>query len=222
MRDELPLPLIAGARRRVRRQLRQVRRRARVDRRQRNADRRWPRRAQLTPATRRRPGRRGRPRPRHARPRAAPALRRRRIAELARHTGAGIKPSFAYSLRPAQTSSTWRWRARPACRPVDQPSRGPPRPRGGLVAGRDRLCPRQVVAGRHAVPRRAHACSAIRSRSSSGSPRRAPRSRVGVRLRVPGIWSRFGIPLDEPSAFELLCAQVAALPAGRVFGVHGT
>jgi diaminopimelate decarboxylase len=47
------------------------------------------------------------------------------------------------------------------------------------------------------------------------------RDRVwGVRLRVPGLPSRFGVMLDEPSDFERLCAQVASLPAERVFGVH--
>jgi diaminopimelate decarboxylase len=42
----------------------------------------------------------------------------------------------------------------------------------------------------------------------------------GVRLRVPGLRSRFGVAIDEPEAFERLCAAVSALPAGRKLGVH--
>ena len=42
----------------------------------------------------------------------------------------------------------------------------------------------------------------------------------GVRLRVPGLGSRFGVPVDEPAMFERLCAAVSRLPAGRSFGVH--
>jgi diaminopimelate decarboxylase len=42
----------------------------------------------------------------------------------------------------------------------------------------------------------------------------------GVRLRVPGLRSRFGIPVDELDAFERLCATVSSLPAACKFGVH--
>jgi diaminopimelate decarboxylase len=42
----------------------------------------------------------------------------------------------------------------------------------------------------------------------------------GVRLRIPGFPSRFGVAVDEPAAFERLCAVVATLPAQRRFGVH--
>src|SRR5262249_31824462 len=42
----------------------------------------------------------------------------------------------------------------------------------------------------------------------------------GVRLRIPGSRSRFGVPVDEPTDFERLCAAVAALPAPRDFGIH--
>ncbi len=42
----------------------------------------------------------------------------------------------------------------------------------------------------------------------------------GVRLRVPGFKSRFGISVDEPETFDRLCRVVAALPAKRGFGVH--
>jgi diaminopimelate decarboxylase len=42
----------------------------------------------------------------------------------------------------------------------------------------------------------------------------------GVRLRIPGFSSRFGVPVDEPAAFERLCTVVAALPADRHFGIH--
>ena len=42
----------------------------------------------------------------------------------------------------------------------------------------------------------------------------------GVRLRVPGFRSRFGISVDEPGTFDRLCRVVADLPAKRAFGVH--
>ncbi len=42
----------------------------------------------------------------------------------------------------------------------------------------------------------------------------------GVRLRIPGSRSRFGVPVDEPADFERLCAAVVALPADRDFGIH--
>jgi diaminopimelate decarboxylase len=42
----------------------------------------------------------------------------------------------------------------------------------------------------------------------------------GVRLRIPGSRSRFGVPVDEPEDFERLCAAVAALPGDRRFGIH--
>jgi len=42
----------------------------------------------------------------------------------------------------------------------------------------------------------------------------------GVRLRIPGSRSRFGVPVDEPADFERLCAAVAALPTPRDFGIH--
>ncbi len=42
----------------------------------------------------------------------------------------------------------------------------------------------------------------------------------GIRLRVPGLGSRFGVPVDEPAMFERLCSAVTKLPPGRQFGVH--
>jgi len=42
----------------------------------------------------------------------------------------------------------------------------------------------------------------------------------GVRLRIPGSRSRFGVPVDEPADFERLGAAVSALPAPHDFGVH--
>jgi diaminopimelate decarboxylase len=42
----------------------------------------------------------------------------------------------------------------------------------------------------------------------------------GARLRVPGLGSRFGVPVDDPAQFERLCAAVSGLPPGRRFGVH--
>lgn len=42
----------------------------------------------------------------------------------------------------------------------------------------------------------------------------------GVRLRIPGSQSRFGVPVDEPADFERLCAAVAAMPASRDLGIH--
>jgi len=62
---------------------------------------------------------------------------------------------------------------------------------------------------------------AIRSKSFSASPPPARSDRLwGVRLRIPGFRSRFGVPVDEPAAFERLCTVVAALPADRPFGIH--
>jgi diaminopimelate decarboxylase len=43
---------------------------------------------------------------------------------------------------------------------------------------------------------------------------------VGVRLRTPGIPSRFGIPLDTPEALEKLADAVETLPENCSFGVH--
>jgi diaminopimelate decarboxylase len=42
----------------------------------------------------------------------------------------------------------------------------------------------------------------------------------GVRLRIPGFLSRFGVPVDEPAAFERLCNVIASLPRSQPFGVH--
>ena len=42
----------------------------------------------------------------------------------------------------------------------------------------------------------------------------------GIRLRVPGLGSRFGVPVDEPAMFERLCSLVSKLPAARELGVH--
>jgi diaminopimelate decarboxylase len=42
----------------------------------------------------------------------------------------------------------------------------------------------------------------------------------GVRLRIPGFLSRFGLRVDDPTAFERLCNVVAALPRSQPFGVH--
>lgn len=42
----------------------------------------------------------------------------------------------------------------------------------------------------------------------------------GVRLRIPGSRSRFGVPVDQPADFERLCDAVAALPPHRDIGIH--
>jgi len=42
----------------------------------------------------------------------------------------------------------------------------------------------------------------------------------GIRLRVPGLRSRFGIPVDDPTAFDRLCTAITAIPAARKLGVH--
>ena len=42
----------------------------------------------------------------------------------------------------------------------------------------------------------------------------------GVRLRTPGISSRFGIPIDTPQVFERLIEAVRTMPHSCKFGVH--
>jgi len=42
----------------------------------------------------------------------------------------------------------------------------------------------------------------------------------GLRLRVPGLRSRFGVAVDDPGAFDRVCTAVAALPPERQLGVH--
>jgi diaminopimelate decarboxylase len=43
---------------------------------------------------------------------------------------------------------------------------------------------------------------------------------VGVRLRAPGVGSRFGIPVDSPAALKQLVEAIATLPRECAFGVH--
>ncbi|MDQ3805360.1 MAG: ATP-grasp domain-containing protein [Acidobacteriota bacterium] len=43
---------------------------------------------------------------------------------------------------------------------------------------------------------------------------------VGIRLRTPSVWSRFGIPVDTPDALKALVEAVETLPRGCAFGVH--
>jgi diaminopimelate decarboxylase len=66
---------------------------------------------------------------------------------------------------------------------------------------------------------RAVFCDSIEELERLASSGRADRL-WGVRLRIPGSRSRFGVPVDEPGDFERLCAAVATLPADRDFGIH--
>ncbi len=43
---------------------------------------------------------------------------------------------------------------------------------------------------------------------------------VGVRLRTPGMGSRFGIPIESPEAFEELIGAIRRLPRHCAFGIH--
>jgi diaminopimelate decarboxylase len=43
---------------------------------------------------------------------------------------------------------------------------------------------------------------------------------IGVRLRVPQMGSRFGIPLDSPKAFSSLVSCVSRMPTDTDFGIH--
>lgn len=43
---------------------------------------------------------------------------------------------------------------------------------------------------------------------------------VGVRLRTPNVWSRFGIPVDTPEALKELVEAIDTLPRRCAFGVH--
>jgi diaminopimelate decarboxylase len=43
---------------------------------------------------------------------------------------------------------------------------------------------------------------------------------VGVRLRTPNVYSRFGIPLDTPKALEKLVDTIELLPTTSAFGIH--
>lgn len=42
----------------------------------------------------------------------------------------------------------------------------------------------------------------------------------GLRLKIPGFHSRFGIAVDDVAAFEKVAALVAEFPRGRAFGIH--
>jgi diaminopimelate decarboxylase len=42
----------------------------------------------------------------------------------------------------------------------------------------------------------------------------------GVRLKVPGFNSRFGIDIDTPAKFNELCQVIAQIPSNKKFGVH--
>ncbi len=42
----------------------------------------------------------------------------------------------------------------------------------------------------------------------------------GVRLRLPGFHSRFGVSVEEPAELTRLAALIAQIPAGQGFGVH--
>ena len=145
------------------------------------------------------------------------------FAQLARHTGPGVTPRFAYSLKTcpdleylelarkagmlAECISLLEVRRalEVGWSPADIVLNGP-----GKWWPADTPCPD----GLHAV-----FCDSIEELERLAASGRHDRV-WGVRLRVPGLPSRFGIALDEPSDFERLCARVAALPAERVFGVH--
>lgn len=43
---------------------------------------------------------------------------------------------------------------------------------------------------------------------------------VGVRLRTPTVFSRFGIPIDTPKALEKLVDAIELLPRENAFGIH--
>jgi diaminopimelate decarboxylase len=43
---------------------------------------------------------------------------------------------------------------------------------------------------------------------------------VGVRLRTPNVYSRFGIPVDSPKALEKLVDAIGLLPVDSAFGIH--
>jgi diaminopimelate decarboxylase len=43
---------------------------------------------------------------------------------------------------------------------------------------------------------------------------------VGVRLRTPNVYSRFGIPVNEPKALEKLVDAIELLPDDSAFGIH--
>ncbi|MBD0373504.1 MAG: ATP-grasp domain-containing protein [Pyrinomonadaceae bacterium] len=43
---------------------------------------------------------------------------------------------------------------------------------------------------------------------------------VGVRLRTPNVYSRFGIPVDTPKALEKLVDAIELLPRDSAFGIH--
>ncbi len=66
---------------------------------------------------------------------------------------------------------------------------------------------------------RAVFCDSIEELERLGASGRKDRL-WGVRLRVPGFRSRFGVSVDEPETFDRLCRAVAALPAKRGFGIH--
>ena len=161
--------------------------------------------------------------------------RARRGGVRARRTPHRRPPSspelrFAYSLKTCPDLEYLEAGAQGRhARRVHQPARGAPCAGGRLVAGRASCSTAPASGGpRPSRPWTACArCSAIRSRSSSGSPRRGARDRLwGVRLRVPGFRSRFGVAVDEPEAFERLCARrrraagEARLRRPRAHGEH--
>jgi diaminopimelate decarboxylase len=56
---------------------------------------------------------------------------------------------------------------------------------------------------------------------TSAIERRELRTSIaGIRLRIPNIVSRFGIPIDSPELFEVLIKAIRKLPASVKFGVH--
>lgn len=43
---------------------------------------------------------------------------------------------------------------------------------------------------------------------------------LGIRLRTPGIASRFGIPIDSPDSFQRLISAIGRMPKNTAFGIH--
>src|SRR5262249_25089359 len=71
---------------------------------------------------------------------------------------------------------------------------------------------------------RAVFCDSVEELEALASGKAGGRARSdriwGVRLRVPALRSRFGIPIDEPEVFDRLCAAITSLPKDQAFGVH--
>lgn len=145
------------------------------------------------------------------------------FAQVARHTGAGVKPTFAYSLKTCP-SLEYLELARTAgmlaeCISLLEVRRALEvgwSPAEIVLNGPGKWWPAGTACpdGLHAV-----FCDSIEELERLAASGRGDRV-WGVRLRVPGLPSRFGVVLDEPSDFERLCGQVAALPAERAFGIH--